>query len=101
MDSLSVTLLCAYDALQRHFRHAGEADIQDYAPALHIFTGTIPRIAYYYYYYYSESDAHTDAPFSAAFIQVQIPGYFVANLINLKNADVLFFCINHDKSHII
>ena len=70
--------------LQRHFSHAGEANIQDHAPAQNISTGIFQHTIYHYY---SQRDVHTDVPCSAAFIQVQIPGYFITNLIKLENVD--------------
>ena len=53
------------------------------------------------YYYYGEGDAHTDVQCSATFVQVQIPGYFVVNLIKLDDADVFSGCITHHTNYII
>ena len=43
----------------------------------------------------------TEPPCLAIFSLVQIPGYFIANLMNLENAEVLFCCIIHHTSYII
>ena len=59
-----MTLLCAYDTLYSIVCHAGDADIQNYAPAKKVFAEGFLRTIYYY----GERDALTDAPSSAAFI---------------------------------
>ena len=62
VDSLSVTLLCPYDALQMFFCHAGNVNMQEYVPLQIIFT--------VHYLSFFEREAHTDALCSAALISI-------------------------------
>ena len=95
MHSLSVTLMCAYNAFPRFFCHTGEPDIQEYAPFQNIFTGMFSCTLFSYF---GKGGGHFYR--RVLFNKPSIRCRFRTILLK-KNTGVLFCCITYHTSHII